>query len=486
NHNKMEFYYNGGGQLVAVMDTMGRMMDLEYYPFELNETGDQLKGDSGRLWKVIDFADRTVEYKYFPNGDLESVDFEGRVQKYIYSANNDIKLAHNLEKVIDPMGAASANPVLTITYNNEDKVKDQEYIEIGQKIVFTPGETEATVIDAKGHSKVFTFTSDTHLEVSNSGFTTTYDFNDDHLLTGINFPGGNSVAYEYYPVDENNRRSAGNLNFARNIPGPAGGETLVTEYKYQTWTNQVNSIKDPKGNETIINRDSKGNIDSVELPGIAQPYVYEYYTPGEPKIYGVLESITDPEGNVTGYEYYPETAPSGDGTGTPHSRDMNATIGGYTEKVSVDKNGVNIFATYIYNRLGNLVETRDGEGVKTIYDYIDESGKTNPFGEVQTLTQGASGSNDGRPPANLTTTFKYDENGNVDLEISSTGITIDYGYDRLNRVTTKSYQGGTEVMTYGFQYNDNSNLERVTYPDGVRKETFTYNSRDLLESKTSG
>ncbi|NIO84781.1 MAG: hypothetical protein GTN53_30100, partial [Candidatus Aminicenantes bacterium] len=404
------------------------------------------------------------------------------------TANGDIKLAHNLEKIIDPRGAASDSPVLTVTYDSQDKVDKQRFIEMEMDadIDFTIGDTKTTVTDARGNLKIVDFPADNRLEVTNGGHTFKYEFNQDRLITKIEFPEGNIVTYHYYPAKDKDKHPAGNLHFVRNIPGPAGGEIMETEYKYHTWYNQIIYIKDPNGNETSIDRDGNGNIDKIYLPGIDQPYDYDYYPAGEPKVYGVVKRITDPEGNVTEYEYHPENLPGGDGNNLPGGRLMNTSIGGYLAKVTVDKNGVNIFKSYVYDHLGNLKESQDGEGVKTIYDYNDQNGNLNPYGEVQKLIQGASGSTDGQPSADLITTFVYDDNGNIDMEISSTGITIDYGFDRLNRLTSKSYQGGTEVMTYGFQYDNNSNLKAVTYPDSVRKDTFTYNSRDLLETETRG
>ena len=214
--------------------------------------------------------------------------------------------------------------------------------------------------------------------------------------------------------------------------------------------------------------------------------IYTYQKAREFKIYegyeadNKLKSITDPEGSVTEYEYYPETSPTGGSSQTPQFRDMNTIIGGYLKKVIVDSGGVNISTIYKYDQLGNLEESEDGEGVKTTYQY------DNPFDEVSTRVQGVSGSNDGAPPASLTTIFTYDANGNVDNAISSTGVTIDYDYDRLNRMTSKTYKAETDVMDYGFKYDNNSNLKEVTYPDGVRKDTFTYDERDLLETKTIG
>jgi RHS repeat-associated protein len=495
NRNYMEFYYNVSGQLSAIMDTMGRIIDFEYYPFA-KETDDngipegRVNILSGRLHRIIDYSGRTIEFIYNDQtGDLWQVDFMGRVKKYIYTTNDDIKLAHNLEKIIDPLGVASNSPVLTVTYDSYDNVDKQRYIEMDADIDFTIGNpsppSTTTVTDAMGNIKIFDFPADNRLDVTNGGHTVKYEFNDDRLITRIDFPEGNYVTYEYYPAIGSNKHPAGNLHFLRQFPGPAGGDILETEYKYHTWSNQVNYIKDAKGNETFIDHDNNGNIDKIALPGINQPYDYDYYPVGKPEIYGVLKSITDPEGNVTEYEYYPENNPGG-GSNTLQSRMMNTNIGGYLKKVTVDRNGVNLFKSYVYNQLGYLIESEDGEGVETVYDYIDQNGNLNPYGEVQQLIQGAGGSNTGQPPANLITTFTYDANGNVDMEASSSGITIDYGYDRLNRLTSKSYQGGNEVMTYGFKYDNNSNLKEVTYPDQVRKDTFTYNSRDFLETETSG
>jgi hypothetical protein len=103
NHNKMEFFYNVSGQLSTVMDTMGRIIDFEYYPFvrETDENGipeGRVNILSGRLHRIIDYSGRAIEFKYHDQtGDLKEVDFMGRVRKYTYIANSDIKLAHNLE-----------------------------------------------------------------------------------------------------------------------------------------------------------------------------------------------------------------------------------------------------------------------------------------------------------------------------------------------------------------------------------------------------
>jgi YD repeat-containing protein len=95
NHNKMEFLYDFSGRLSAVMDTMGRIIQLEYEPFETEGSGEEtrVKASSGRLRKVEDFTGRALTFEYYDNGDLKSVDFEGRKNEYTYTENNDIALA---------------------------------------------------------------------------------------------------------------------------------------------------------------------------------------------------------------------------------------------------------------------------------------------------------------------------------------------------------------------------------------------------------
>jgi uncharacterized protein RhaS with RHS repeats len=481
----MEFYYNISGQLAAVMDTMGRMINFEYYPFEkeTDENGvpeGRFKAISGRLKTITDFDSRKIEFKYYEDsGDLKEVDFMGRVKKYVYvtSAGEDIKLSHNLEKIIDPIGAATDSPVLTITYDGNDKVVRQDFIELDNDIIFNIGDSVTTVTDAKGHSKVFTFTGNTHWEVTNGGYTTKYDFNDDGLLTQIEFPEGNKIIYTY-DTSNKNRRSQGNLV---DVTSTGNDGSITISYGYESYFNQITGITDAKQNSTTIIRDGNGNIDEVNAPGIPA-YDYDFNK------YGQLEKVTDPMGSVTEYTYYPESSPSGDGNRTISAKVLDDTTGGYLEKVILDKGGDNISQNFVYNSIGNITNAVNGEGVTTIYGYEDENGNRNPFGEVLTLTQGATGANDGQLAVNLVTNFTYDKNGNVKERISR-GVTTTYTYDRLNRPRFVKHNGGSGeeqiLQEYEYIYDNNSNLTDIIYPKGNR-DTFTYNDRDLLFNKILG
>jgi RHS repeat-associated protein len=425
------------------------------------------------LKTITDFSGRKVDFKYDTDtGDLKEVDFMGRVKKYTYYANSDIKLAHNLEKIIDPRGAATNSPVLTVLYNSGDEVMELDYVELTQNVVFSTGSPSASLTDARGHVKSFNLLNDHPQAVTSGGHTTYFECNDDGLVTKITYPMGNITQYTY-DSDNWSRRSQANL---LSVESSGNDGSITTSYVYENQYNQVTKIIDPKQNETIMTHDAYGNVKTVKLPDIQDTYNYDYYPSTNQ-----LKSVTDPEGNVTEYIYYPESAPSGDGTQTLNARELDQNTGGYLQMVVIDKgtseNEINITNAYVYNLLGHMLQHLDGKGVLTTYGY------DNPFGEPTTVVQGATGADDA-PAVNLVNTFQYDDNGNVKQTISR-GITTEYEYDRLNRLRFKRFKGGQLIQGFEFQYDNNSNLVKSIDPKSY-EVSYTYDVRDLLETVTSG
>jgi RHS repeat-associated protein len=489
NGNKMEFYYNLAGQLAAVMDTMGRMITFDYWPFEL-ETNGEVKRNSLRLKTITDFSGRKVEFTYdTTTGDLievdkhtgdyneEGVENKHRVKKYTYYSNSDIKLAHNLEKIIDPRGASMESPVLTVFYDTSDQVTSQDFVELAGNVGFTVGETSAAVNDARGKDRVFTIQDGHPKAIAAGGYTTNYDYTDEGLMAKITYPGGNKIIYTY-DSGNGNRRSRANLLSVESESSTDG--TLTTVYEYETNFNRVTKITDPKEKETTIVHDGRGNVKTVTIPGESASYTYSYdYYDDTLQLW----KVTDPENSVTEYIYYPENAPSGDGSTPVTGRfDLNQQRGGYLQKITVDKDQDNISQEYLYDMLGNVKSHTDGEGVKTTYAY------DNPFGDPTTIVLGATGTSDGQQPAvNHTIEREYDLNGNLDNDIQqSKGITIDYTFDRLNRLTHKKIIGANNLeQVFQYTYYDNSKLKEIINPRN-KKVSFTYDDRDFLDIVTRG
>ncbi|MCX6580467.1 MAG: Ig-like domain-containing protein [Candidatus Aminicenantes bacterium] len=213
-----------------------------------------------------------------------------------------------------------------------------------------------------------------------------------------------------------------------------------------------------------------GNVEKVTSPGnISASYTYNDY--------GQLTQETGPLGQITRYDYYPETAPSGDGEASQGGRDLDTKTGGYLKEIVVDVGGDNISQGYVYNHLGNVTSSTDGEGVETQYEYND-------FDAVTGITAGATSASNGGEAINYTTTFTYDENGNVKTGTEG-GITSTYTYNLLNLPTSIVSQGGETTHTMTYVYDNMGNVKEVVYPKG-NKDTFAYNNRNLLANKTIG
>jgi RHS repeat-associated protein len=142
--------------------------------------------------------------------------------------------------------------------------------------------------------------------------------------------------------------------------------------------------------------------------------------------FGQTTSMTDPEGNVTTYAYYPERDPNGDGViDNPLG---NATTGGYLSQ-SVD-------------------------------DAVSSPGRdsgTNPT------------------PARIRTTYRYDQVGNTTRVIDGRGIATDFVYNQLNQVV--QVVSAAAHGLYGPDPNETSPLADFRY---ITRIFYDYNDNVVL------
>ena len=253
-------------------------------------------------------------------------------------------------------------------------------------------------------------------------------------------------------------------------------------------------------------------------------YLYAYNQ------FGQLISETDPEGNVTTYEYYPESDPNGDGqTDNPDGSDET---GGYLKMATRDTTShpdrdsgtnpppTNIRGRFEYDPVGNLTRLVDGRGVAT--DYV-----VNELNQVVQVV-GAADHNvfEPDPPEPLSLTdFRYlrrtfyDFNDNVVLtQVEDRGNTSNvdgnpppgdlpdtaanpdpsggpafvdtvYKYDILdNQVQTlEEVRNGaaSEFLTTRSRYDGNENQVLVIRPEDNATSS-VYDERDLLFQSTRG
>lgn len=210
--------------------------------------------------------------------------------------------------------------------------------------------------------------------------------------------------------------------------------------------------------------------------------------------FGQLTSETDPEGNINDFEYYPENDPDGDGTPSAVSasgRQPANDTGGYRKAVLFDNRAgpgrreatppTQIRNEWLYDPVGNVIQTIDGRGNPTRYD-------VNQLNQVVRKTL--------EPPFNYEHLFFYDANNNVireEIQNKDTNgpnldsfVTITYDYDILdNRIQKTEEVSTNEILITRYTYDNNENPTQLIQPEGNILNR-VYDERDLVFTVTRG
>ena len=208
---------------------------------------------------------------------------------------------------------------------------------------------------------------------------------------------GNGVATSYQ-YDKN-----GNVS----ITTKAG---VTTQANYNE-LNQLEETVDANGNRIELKYDAVGRLlfrnVIMENARILQTK-YEYDAKG------LQYRVTDPNGNITQFEY---------------------DLKGQLKKQIVDAKagGLNLTTLFDYDARGNNVEVTKPNGVVTRYKY-DQSGRREQ--EIQDLNG-----------AKNTTRYEYDQNNNVISMLDANGKTTRYAYDADNRAVAVIDPAGSVTTT---------------------------------------
>jgi len=212
----------------------------------------------------------------------------------------------------------------------------------------------------------------------------------------------------------------------------------VTRYSYDEVGNQLTQT-DANTHTTSYEYDALGRRVKRRLPG-GQVESYSY------NLTGTLTSRTDFNGKTTSYSY---DALNRLLAKTPDASLSQPTVG------------------FTYNALGQRLTMVDSSGTTT-YGYDNRNRLTS-----QATPQG-------------TLTYSYDAAGNLQTVRSSNqnGVTVDYSYDEVNRLqTVKDNNLAAGSNTTSYAYDDVGNLAGYTYPNGVAT-AYTYNSLNRLTNLT--
>ena len=388
------FTFNPSGQLVSESDLNGYTTTLTYSGGQLTTVTDpavralHFYYSGGLVSSVTDPAGRTTSYYYDGYGNLSKVVDAGGGTT-IYGYNNPA--SHLLTSVLDPDAYANGWAATAEQYNSAGQVTLQTD-PLGRTTQWSEaldpsGSGTVTITDARANvtQEILADGEPTAITAgygSSSTTTTTYSYfpNTDPsetVTTASGTPYAETTTYTYNSEDDLISKSA---------PAPVATGTWTWAYNRlnevtyaQTPLEAAASAASGTNVATTHLYDASGNILSssvpLPVPGTDTPSstdattVYGYgtgcSTSGANGCYtGDVQSVTDPDGNVTAYTYdvYGDetqvTTAYGTSSAATSYYNYADAIGEVTSSQTPREHAAGVSATYTYDNYGDLVSER--------------------------------------------------------------------------------------------------------------------------------
>jgi RHS repeat-associated protein len=275
----------------------------------------------------------------------------------------------------------------------------------------------------------------------------------------------------------------------------------MTSYEYEPQFNLVSRIMDPGGFATTIDYDSAGNPTTINN-ALGKQRIRTYVSGTDlvesttdenmhKTVYsydaqGLLATITDAVGSVTQYrrDGRGNVLEVTEGFGTSAARSRSFTYDDQ-DRVRSAVDGELATTTFDYDQQGNLLATTNptGQTVNRTYDGLNQVIEINdPIRGATTLTYDSRGNLRTQTDAlSAVTTFEYDEAGQLARTLDALGGVEQYDYDSMGNV-----ECFTDALnhTTTFDYDlFNRRTERCN-PLG-QCAYFYYDSRDNLASQVT-
>jgi RHS repeat-associated protein len=414
NGNRLEYRYDGAGQLVQVADAAGRHLDFAY-------------DSRGRIRTVTDPAGRSWRYDYDLDGNLTAVtDPLGGVRRYTYQAYRppgDGHTYHQLTRVTDAAGVTEVE----VSYNGS---KVASYTDGTNRFSYRydPANRLTTKTDRLGHTWRYHYNeAGQRIEDTDPLGNRVATVRDDNgLATQTTDAAGQvwSSAWDSLgrrlsdtdPLGATTTRSyAGERPEPVKVTGPGG---RVSEFSYDANGNPLR-ITDPAGAVTRLEWNRRG-----ELIGAVDALGRRIET--TPNALGLPERITDALGRTTTLEYdalgrlTALTNPAGETTRLGYDA---------LDRLTASTNAAGHTTTYTCDAAGRLLSLTDPKGGQWRYTY---DGHGRPISET---------SPDGR-----TTTYSYTPDNRLQSETRPDGTTVTYRHDAAGRLIERTTAG--EATTY--------------------------------------
>ena len=506
--HSLTFTFNGNRQLVSVTAPDGSSVQ---YTFD----------GSGRLSTITNLDGSTRQYNYTDanwSSGISSVVDE--------SAQTEFNLSYDAQGRVTSSTLGGVSSSMSFAYNSDGSTTETDPLgavrtfqfqqignhELSSAVTGAPcfkcgyvaatshdgGGFPASATDFNGNVATYVYDDTRGLETSRTeasgtaiARTITTQWNSTyHLPALISEYAGGSASGTPIRTTAFNYDGTGNL-LTKTITDPATGSSRTWSYTY----------------------DSYGRILTADGPrtDVSDVATYAYYTCATGSQCGQLETITDAFGHVTTYNTYDAdgrpltiTDPNGvvttltyDARGHMKSRSVGAETTSFSyyptgllEQLTLP-DGSSLSYTYdaahrltqVSDRLGNkIIYTLDAMGNRTAENSYDPSGTLHRTHArvINTLNEVYQEVNAAGTSA-VTTTFGYDNDGNLTSIQAPLSRNTSESYDALNRVSSTTDPGNGITA---FAYDAEDNITSVTDPRNLTT-SYSYNGLGDLTSQVS-
>ncbi len=439
----------------------------------------------------------------------------------------DFDADHNLLTETDPQGELT-------DYFYDEEMRIRTFMDkIGNETVhlYNDQHMPLTVTDPEGNVTTYTYTPEGLLHTVKDGENkiTTYEHDDFGAVEKVTFHDNTFVNYTNNPYgdvltteDAEGRKVTATWNHRRQLlttalPSVDGGPVATATNAYDNCGN-LQSKTDARGNVTSYTWNALGKlVDTIEpsLTAGGNTLTKEYdlrdwlvssknslnhKVEFELDAVGQSVAVTDAIGRRTEKIY--------DGNGRLlETKDplLRIVKQSFNDRGEPDEqtDALNHNSSNAYDQNGNRTHFTNRRGKTSTFAY-DDAGRmtssTTPGGKITAMTYyGNNQLKTIKEPSNQTSTFLYNGRNLVSSKVDPTGTTT-YAYDNGGNIETIS-EGGIDLErtwdergrlktftngeegTFGYKYDANGNLSKLTYPGGKTVD-YTYNERNQLETVT--
>ena len=409
------------------------------------------------------------------NRRITETDFRGNDMTYTYNAQHQILTVTDRENILiqtntyDSLGRLKTvtdadSHITTYSYDSNGYRNRIDYPDTTfETLTFNARGDLLSRTDRRGNTTSFTYNGRRQLLVTTFPDTSTranvYDSCGNLISETDNE--GNTVSFTYSPTKK---------QLVTTLPTSAAGTATITNlYDTRDW---MESTTDPLTHQTSFTYDAAGRTVTATDP-LSRDFSQTFDANGR------VLTASNAENETTGFSYDPrglqDTQTDALNRDITYSFDENGNPTGIVNRRSQS-------FTYTHDANNRQLTLQTPLGHTTTHTWDDRGlleTIVEPSTQTATFTYDSMARVQNMSDNVGTITYGYDNNGNP-ITVTEGSVTLTRVFDNRNRVTSYTDAHGN---TIGYQYDSNSNLTQLTYPDN-KTVTYAYDDRNQLTSIT--